>query len=67
MHELVTATDSTGKPIFQPTQMHIEQPSKQKKTLSFSPSRGTKRGAEHSRLDFSPATKKEKQKNSNIL
>ena len=50
MYELVTADDSTGKPIFQPTMMDMEQPAKQKMTLSFSPARGKKRDAEHCKL-----------------
>ena len=56
------ALSSIGKPIFHPTQEFIDQPSHQKKTLSFSPARGKKREAERTKLDFQPATKKEKQK-----
>ena len=62
MFDLVSADDCTGKPIFHPTQEFIDQPSHQKKTLSFSPARGKKREAERTKLDFQPATKKEKQK-----
>ena len=62
MFELVSAEDSTGTPIFHPTQEFIEEPSRQKKKLSFSPARGTKRDADRTKLAFSPEKQKKQKK-----
>ena len=62
MFELVSAEDSTGTPIFNPTQEFIAEPSRQKKKLSFSPARGKKRDADRTKLAFSPEKQKKQKK-----